>query len=324
MTLGEKLRQAREAKGISLGEVAEQTRISPLYIESIDNDDYRALPGGIFNRGFVKSYAKYVGVDEQEALSDYARLLYETEGDVGEQKFQRPEVLTDDRAPASMLPTLIVAVVILGIMTIGVLFVLRQLQSGEQPSNSAAIKSDSNATNSNSSGESESSEQVEVLPAPEMSTLRFELKAENQPVQLTVTIDGQKRNQAITPGSTTVFEPKESVRFSYARSQAPSVKMAINGKSITLPTPTLQRFMIEFEINKQNVGQILSSGAITNQLASTSVTANANLDMVQPAPPRGIPPANAVANPPETRAANTARPLATRPVVPTRTANRPQ
>ena len=95
-TLGQKLRQAREDKGISVGEVAEQTRISPLYIESIDNDDYRALPGGIFNRGFVKSYAKYVGIDEQEALSDYAKLLNETEGnDVEEVKTYRPQVLTE-------------------------------------------------------------------------------------------------------------------------------------------------------------------------------------------------------------------------------------
>jgi cytoskeletal protein RodZ len=74
ITLGEKLRQAREERGISISEVAEQTRISALYIQSIENDDYRTLPGGIFNKGFVKSFAKYVGVDEQEALQDYGAL----------------------------------------------------------------------------------------------------------------------------------------------------------------------------------------------------------------------------------------------------------
>ena len=73
-SLGEKLRQAREERSISISEVAEQTRISALYLEAIENDDYRTLPGGIFNKGFVKSFAKYVGIDEQEALQDYARL----------------------------------------------------------------------------------------------------------------------------------------------------------------------------------------------------------------------------------------------------------
>ena len=75
LTLGQKLRQAREERGISIGEVSEQTRISPHYIESIENDDYKTLPGGIFNKGFVKSYARYVGYDEQEALGDYSKLM---------------------------------------------------------------------------------------------------------------------------------------------------------------------------------------------------------------------------------------------------------
>lgn len=134
LTLGEKLRQAREAKGIPIGEVAEQTRIAPLYIESIDNDDYRALPGGIFNRGFIKSYAKYVGVDEQEALADYARLLNDTEGnDVEEVKTYNPLVLTDDRQAPSMVPTIIVAIVVLGAMTGVILFLVNYFSQPSLP-----------------------------------------------------------------------------------------------------------------------------------------------------------------------------------------------
>ena len=75
LSLGEKLRQAREERGISISEVAEQTRISPQYIKSIENDDYKPLPGGIFNKGFVRSYARYVGFDESQALEEYAQLM---------------------------------------------------------------------------------------------------------------------------------------------------------------------------------------------------------------------------------------------------------
>jgi cytoskeletal protein RodZ len=133
-TLGEKLRQAREAKGISVSEVAEQTRIAPLYIESIDNDDYRALPGGIFNRGFIKSYARYVSVDEAEALADYARLLNDTEGnDVEEVKTYNPQVLTDDRQTHSMVPTIIVAIVVLGLMTGVILFLVNYFSQPALP-----------------------------------------------------------------------------------------------------------------------------------------------------------------------------------------------
>ncbi len=130
LTLGEKLRQAREERGISLSDVAEQTRISGQYIESIENDDYRSLPGGIFNKGFVKSFAKYVGLDEQEALQDYANLTA-SQGNqvVDEQKTYRPEVLTDDRSSSSTFGKIIIAAVILGLATFGVLALLKYLQN---------------------------------------------------------------------------------------------------------------------------------------------------------------------------------------------------
>ena len=57
---GEELRLAREARGISLREISEQTRISMRYLEAIESNDYKRLPGGIFNRSFIKAYAKYV------------------------------------------------------------------------------------------------------------------------------------------------------------------------------------------------------------------------------------------------------------------------
>ena len=57
------------------------------------------LPGGIFNKGFVKSFAKYVGVSEQEALQDYAAIVSEQGHDINDDpKTYRPEVLTDDRS----------------------------------------------------------------------------------------------------------------------------------------------------------------------------------------------------------------------------------
>jgi cytoskeletal protein RodZ len=278
LTLGEKLRQAREAKGIMIGEVAEQTRISPLYIESIENDDYRALPGGIFNRGFVKSFAKYVGVDEQEALSDYARLLYETEGDVENVKFHRPEVLTDDRTSSSMLPTLIVAAVILGIMTVGVLFALRQFQSAE-PSANLATPRPINSAETNTAIEAESSP-TPASGVPDMETLTVEFTAVGQSVALSATIDGKTTNNTITPGSTTMFEPKGSIKLSYSKWVADFAKLAINGKNIILPKSPLnpKRANIEFEINNENLAQIWTSGEIKTDVAASNPGSNANTE----------------------------------------------
>src|SRR5918999_1004852 len=76
-SFGEQLRLAREARGISLREISEQTRISTRYLEAIEADDYKRLPGGIFNRSFIKAYAKQIGFDEKAALEGYMRTARE-------------------------------------------------------------------------------------------------------------------------------------------------------------------------------------------------------------------------------------------------------
>ena len=72
-SLGEQLRRARESRGVTLREVSEQTRITMRHLEAIEADDLKALPGGIFNKSFVKSYARHVGFPEAGALELYER-----------------------------------------------------------------------------------------------------------------------------------------------------------------------------------------------------------------------------------------------------------
>lgn len=62
-TLGIELRQAREAMGLSLREVSERTKIRQPALRAIESDDLRQLPGGAIGRGFVKLYAREVGLD---------------------------------------------------------------------------------------------------------------------------------------------------------------------------------------------------------------------------------------------------------------------
>ena len=74
-TIGEQLRLAREERGIPLREISDETRISIRYLEAIESGDFKRLPGGIFNRSFVKAYARCIGYDEKEAIEGYARYL---------------------------------------------------------------------------------------------------------------------------------------------------------------------------------------------------------------------------------------------------------
>src|SRR5688500_8847633 len=68
---GGKLRQARERRGISLRQIAASTKISAAALEALERNDISKLPGGIFSRAFVRSYASEVGLDPDETVKEF-------------------------------------------------------------------------------------------------------------------------------------------------------------------------------------------------------------------------------------------------------------
>ena len=68
---GEKLRRERELRGISLDQIATATKISTRMLKALEDEKFDLLPGGIFNKGFIRSYAKFLGIDEEQAVADY-------------------------------------------------------------------------------------------------------------------------------------------------------------------------------------------------------------------------------------------------------------
>lgn len=293
-TLGEKLREAREERGLSYSEVAEQTKISPHYIESIERDDYKPLPGGIFNKGFIKSFAKSVGLDEQEALTDYARQIAASDIEVGDDpKVYRPEVLTDDNTGRSMIPTIITAAIILGLMTAGILFGLDYLNAPAEVAKPTVANSSTNTANTNSSAATPTSDPS----SPTMASLKVEFKALNQPVPLAATTDGTKSDNVVAAGSTALYEPKESLLVNYNKWNADKLQLTINGKAILLPSVPLnpKDKRIEFTINKDNLAQIWTSGSISTEVPPVASDTNTATNtavappVAQPAAPKVTP-----------------------------------
>jgi cytoskeleton protein RodZ len=68
---GDRLRREREMRGVTLDEIAESTKISKRSLQALEEDDFDLLPGGIFNKGFIRAYARYLGIDEDQAVADY-------------------------------------------------------------------------------------------------------------------------------------------------------------------------------------------------------------------------------------------------------------
>ena len=93
---GTQLREARESKGLSLQQVAASTKISVSVLEALERGDFPRLPGGIFSRAFVRSYALEVGANPDEVV---ARFVTELEAATpAAAEAVRPDVTEDDIA----------------------------------------------------------------------------------------------------------------------------------------------------------------------------------------------------------------------------------
>lgn len=70
-TFGESLKREREMRGVTLEEVSAATRIATRFLKAIEEEQWDHLPGGVFNRGFVRAVARYLGLDEENIVAEY-------------------------------------------------------------------------------------------------------------------------------------------------------------------------------------------------------------------------------------------------------------
>ena len=75
MRFGEGLRSERERRGIALDDIAVGTRVSVRNLSALEAERFAELPGGIFNRGIVRSYARFCGMDEDATVTAYKDAL---------------------------------------------------------------------------------------------------------------------------------------------------------------------------------------------------------------------------------------------------------
>jgi len=109
---GEYLRREREMRGVSLEEISTATRISIRFLEAIETEELSKLPGGIFTRSFVRTYARYLGLDEERVLAD-CQLAGRQKQEVDIRRITSNRARADGAAARTRLIGLVVAVVLL-------------------------------------------------------------------------------------------------------------------------------------------------------------------------------------------------------------------
>ncbi|MGP0021271.1 MAG: helix-turn-helix domain-containing protein [Candidatus Sulfotelmatobacter sp.] len=102
---GNKFRKAREKKELSLDDVSNVTKIGSRMLQAIEEERFDQLPGGVFNKGFIRAYAKHLGLNDQDAVTEYLACLRQAQIDAHE--VWEPQPTGQIRAGATERPRLI-------------------------------------------------------------------------------------------------------------------------------------------------------------------------------------------------------------------------
>jgi cytoskeleton protein RodZ len=141
VAFGEGLRRERELRGISLDDIAATTKIGTRLLRALEEEQFDLLPGGIFNKGYVRAYAKYVGIDEEKAIAGYLQAAQgaapggHAMADQNSSRFDgssREVASTGLRSPLPVVPILIALVLLAGMAGGWRLYRERQLDRKQQ------------------------------------------------------------------------------------------------------------------------------------------------------------------------------------------------
>lgn len=77
-SLGDEFRAAREARHLALSDIAERLHIRSVYLQNIEDEDWTAIAAPVYVRGFIRSYARFLGLDPEGAVNRYNAAIGET------------------------------------------------------------------------------------------------------------------------------------------------------------------------------------------------------------------------------------------------------
>lgn len=215
MGLGERFRAAREERGLTLSEVGEQLRIRSVYLAAIEDENWKAIGAPVYIRGFLRTYARFLGLDPEEAVGEF-----NTASGVAPPS---PSAVENRAAPGqrSMKPLLwiagVVAIALIGFVIYVYVSPPRAVTSAQQSAAPAASPSASAAT---------------AHPSPRPQPLLTRTLALNvvSASWLRVTIDGKVSMEGIFPrGTSKIFHGRTAV---VRAGNAAGVTLTINGKPV--------------------------------------------------------------------------------------------
>ena len=146
---GQKLRAAREGRGLTLRQIADATKISMMSLEALERNDIARLPGGIFSRAFVRSYAIEVGLDPESTIEEFVAQIPSENAPISRPTPKMIEdhvaVEGDQRMASTFLRLILISVPVAAIVIYFAMFG-RRTAGSETPAVQTIEKSSASAT----------------------------------------------------------------------------------------------------------------------------------------------------------------------------------
>ncbi|WP_152656338.1 RodZ domain-containing protein [Oceanobacillus sp. CFH 90083] len=201
MDVGEKLKEARLAKDISLDSLQEKTKIQKRYLVAIEEGNFDILPGKFYTRAFIKEYAAAVGINPDDLMTDHKEELPATEEEnVQYSRIQRTrkESKSDKESrSSSIIPTVTVVLLIIAIIAVAIFFLRQSSSSGDvepveddNSNDGSMIIDDSNEAGNNDTGDAADEGNDEGSEEGTDGTEEGEETEENEEVSVEVVEEG--------------------------------------------------------------------------------------------------------------------------------------
>jgi len=240
--IGPLLKQKRTEKGLSLKDVEQATKIRTRYLEGLEREDFSMLPDYIYTRGFLKTYANFLGLDGEML----ARELKERRSPRRERQFNYEEPSTSRferplmspggidtgrrRVSGATVLTIALALLVLAAVIGALYYVGTRSQPAENPSEDPAPAQEEQAEEPAATPETTAAQSSnETTAAPE--TVQATVTVRDAPAGLTITSDGNVVYEQFTqPGFSQTFEAQDLL--SVSTSNAGSVEVEVDGQNI--------------------------------------------------------------------------------------------
>lgn len=151
--VGARLRAAREARGLSLRQIASSTKISLPALEALERNEVKRLPGGIFTRAFVRAYAIEVGLDPEQTIRDFL-VQFPIEGVADGSPYANDSQERDQFQSQQRIASAVVRILLLSVPLAGVVIFF-------------TLRGDSGAPGQIEGGPGETAPAVAETPAPD-------------------------------------------------------------------------------------------------------------------------------------------------------------